>query len=227
MKQPGDEYPEEKVDPWHEAKVDPGMPELVATLSELKRRFSIPDTAQVLDSGSNTNVAVSSAFGKEGATHLDPDEQAMGLLKEHGYRTVTSTMEDYSPQEPFDVLVGMNSYGTPTADTLKRLVKPGGLIIANNYTGWAHDITESGVAKLEGGVLPAYYAPEAEYLPGGEIDPRVLEIGKEYYIFPDFTPINDPSEAPDGAQIFVEEDSAELPDAIFIFRMTDQSSPVP
>lgn len=147
----------------------------VTALKGIKDLIGIKPDASVIYPGSSTHVGVARVFGKEAVTHVDPDERVKVALEESGYRGVTSGIEQYVPDEPVDVIVALNSYGKPDADIISRLVKPGGWIIANNYTGWARDVNTVPGLELKAAVLPTYMDSNRQLLQGDEIPPDATE----------------------------------------------------
>jgi hypothetical protein len=151
-------------------------------LSAIAQRFSIASDSAVLYPGSSTHMGVAFTFGKDRVTHVDPDELACSALQQNGCNAVVSTFEDLSVESHFDVLVALNSYGTADPEALARVLKPGALIIANNYTHWADDIRQSGVAHLEGAIFPAYFGPGGgNYSEADQLPDDATELSMAYY----------------------------------------------
>lgn len=153
----------------------------VTTLRGIKDWLQIPDDATVIYPGSSVHVGVARVFGKENVVHVDPDEIAARSLSGADYMAVESTIEEYIPEEPVDVMVALNSYGKITDTILERLLKPGGLVIANNYTHWAHDLSEMPGVTLESAVLPSYGDVNASYLEGGDIPVNACGLTVQYW----------------------------------------------
>lgn len=136
--------------------LDDGEDAFVMGLRALKDEFQIPDGVSVMYPGSSTHVGVARVFGKEAVTHIDPDEHAVEALDRNGYKTAKCGIEEYLPVERHDGLIALNSYGRPTDEVLSKTLKPGGFIIANNYTHWAHMLQALSGVTLEAAMLPAY-----------------------------------------------------------------------
>lgn len=135
----------------------------VRSLRRIKQDFAIARGSSVLYPGSSTHVGVARVFGKEHVIHVDPEEGAVRTLRAAGYLAVQQRVEDYAPAAPADVLVALNSYGSPTAEAIERQVRFGGMIIANNWTSWAHELNQlSSHTRLLAAILPSFNAPEAE-----------------------------------------------------------------
>jgi len=87
---------------------------------------------------------------------------------------VAMPIERYMPQEPADVLVALDMPGNPTRATVDCLVKPGGYVIASDWTGWAGKLFDlKDQLEIQGAVAPAYDNSEPEFmilphLPRGE-----------------------------------------------------------
>ncbi len=189
---------------------------IIKSLTMLKERLQIPDDARVVYPGSDTHVGAATVFGKENVTHVDPDESAALSLAKYGYLAKAENIEDHMPTKgPYDVMFALNSYGQLDREGFARLVKPGGLILANNYTHWAHDIPESGI-ELVGAILPNMYAEEAEYTTEAAKLKDSTDIVHEYIRISPGGKVELFNEPTPGA--FADE-SARYPDALFVFQM--------
>ena len=63
---------------------------------------------------------------------------------------------------------------------IARLIKPGGYIIANNYTHWAHEVNAIPGMVLVGAIFPYYGLPNAQYIDSNaeamQDDPTALVV---------------------------------------------------
>jgi len=201
-----------------------GNPEgpFVKSLTLIRERFDIPEGVTALYPGSATHTDVAIVFGKDNVTHVDPDEKACTALSDAGYSAVAKGIEEYIPDEPFDVMVLLNSYGEineSNKEKIRELVKPGGIIIANNYTEWAHDLAQlTDIMDLKGALLPDYHDPVAKFYEADEVPVDATEVRTSYY-----TSVTDGSQPPIKPGTLEQHDYAlELPnnpDALFVFQV--------
>jgi hypothetical protein len=154
----------------------------VIGLRSLKDRFKIANNASVIYPGSSTHVGVARVFGKANVVHVDPELEAVKTLKEAGYKAEALGIEDYRPDSLADIMVALNSYGSPTEEIVERLVKPGGYVIANNYTQWANklNLLESAV-KLKAVLGPSFNSDDARIVDAIELPDDVSAINTTYY----------------------------------------------
>lgn len=186
------------------------------SLRKLQDEFQIPIGSTVLNPGSSTHVGAALIFGKEHVTHVDPDEVACEVLRENGYAAETARIEDYTPEQPFDAMVALNSYGSVDEATLSKLVRPGGYIITNNYTGWAEDLSKlTGSVELAGAWLPTYLDEDAKLYRGEEVPEDATGWVQDYYRMP---PGGGISRGTPEDHDFADE-SARYPDGLFVFRV--------
>jgi len=148
----------------------------VQVLRDLKETLGLTDTAQIVYPGSSTDVSVARVFGQDNVTHVEPDEGRCKLLIGSGYRAIATRIEDYQPEQPADVIVAFNSYGELTPDILQGMLNPGGVVIANNYTGWAHDLARMPGMELIAAVWPDYDREDAAIYRGEDI-PEDIAVG--------------------------------------------------
>ena len=194
---------------------------LVEKLRMIRQWFDISEDSTVVYPGSATDIDVARVFGKNNVTHIDPDSAACQALVEHGYAAVSSRIEDYAPAIPFDVMIALNSYGRLSQGEVARLVRPGGYIIANNYTGWATDLKGfNDVVQLVGAVLPSYGHDDAELYLGADIPAGAAEMTTRYYILPPGGGIK----AGTRDNHTFTDDGPVYPDGLFIFQRTSRSS---
>lgn len=188
----------------------------VSRLRSLKDALDVPDDAKVVYSGSSTHVGVARVFGKENVVHVDPEEEACDALSAAGYIAEALKIEDYHPEKKVDVLVGLNSYGTPNEEAIKSIVKPGGLIVVNNYTHWASELNQLEGVTLKAALLPSYMAEGAKLVvDGGNIPDNATSLESVTYKIGRDGSIN--SKDPDAFE-FTEE-SPVYPDGLFIFEV--------
>lgn len=187
----------------------------VTTLRGVKDWLQIPDDANIVYPGSSAHVGVARVFGKENVVHVDPDEIAVRTLTSADYAAVKSTIEEYKPVEPADVMVALNSYGSITADVLERLVKPGGIVIANNYTHWAHELSKLPNVTLESALLPSYMDENASYVEGDDIPDGACDLVMQYWRISREGSV----ELGTPANNTFAEESPKYPDGLFVFRL--------
>ena len=188
--------------------------EFVVRLRQIKELSGLQDGAEVIYPGSSTHVGVARVFGKEHVTHVDPDEKAMVAMSDAGYLTETCTIEDYRPEQPADAIIALNSYGKPTQELIGALVRPGGIVVANNHTHWAAALNEQEGLTLMGAIFPNYYGPDAKLLSPGEVPEGACEIAKAFYIIGKGGRVTMGS--PDHYTFM--DDEPRYPDALFIFQ---------
>lgn len=171
----------------------------------------------VIYPGSGAHVGVARVFGKEHVVHVDPDTDAFDALNNNGYAAVKSTIEDYMPNAPADGMVALNSYGTPSKELIGRLVKPGGFVVANNYTHWASVLAKMGeTLELVGAVMPDYQLHDSEFVDNSKIPKGATEIDKAYILVD-----RDANVKPGTPDNFtIQNESPRYPDALFVFRRT-------
>jgi hypothetical protein len=191
--------------------------EFVSKLRELKEVLDIKDGAAVIYPGSSSHLGVARVFGREHVVHVDPDKRAALALDEAGCTVVQAGIEDYHPEKPADVMVALNSYGSPSEAMVGSLIKPGGWIITNNYTEWAHEISELPGVKLEAVVLPYYSSPDAKIVTGSEIPEDATDISTEYLKISRSGKI----EAGTKEDHNIANQAARHPDALFAFRVLE------
>ena len=142
----------------------------VCALRGIKDKLNLEDGSTVVYPGSHTHVGVARVFGKENVTHVDPDHEATQVLAKADFKAVETGVEDYEPDEPADVMVALNSYGSPTSEIVQRLVKPGGFVIANNYTHWANKLNGlQDSLRLVAAIMPSYGAADARLVEASEL----------------------------------------------------------
>lgn len=188
--------------------------DFVQSLRTFQRQFNVRQDANVIYPGSSTHVGVARAFGKNQVTHVDPDIGAAKALHQHGYKVIDKKIEDYEPDEKGDVVVALNSYGNLTQAEADRLIKEGGYLVANNYTGWANDAAHLENFSLVGAMLPAY-AEGGTFLEGEDIPQGATDIVTNYYLFPPEGGVKRVTADTPGAS---PDESARYPDGLFVFR---------
>lgn len=95
----------------------------------------------ILYPGSNSDRTMTEVFGNQ-VVHIDPDGNALVLLKNKGFPTEQMTIEDYIANMPDEREIGIIlSYnaGLVPDSALERL-QEGGIILANNWHGSADDL---------------------------------------------------------------------------------------
>ncbi len=119
---------------------------LVQQLKEAKRFIESqgwrPDEGSVITyHGSAADASLSSVFGDK-VVHIDPDSASMEALKREGLIAETKTFEEYLEQLPpntqIDLLFLYNS--TSVDDTALARVRQGGIVMANNWHGYADEM---------------------------------------------------------------------------------------
>lgn len=180
----------------------------------LNQRGILADNATLLYPGSSTHVGVARVFGRGNVIHIDPDEAAVEALQDHDYQAVASGIESYEPQEAADGMVALNSYGEPTKAMIDKLVRLGGVIVANNHTDWAHKLNDLPGIELLAMVTPSYMDPDAHLVEADDIPDNATEVGMQYFIL-----------SPGGrlsvgtpSNHTLKDESALYPDALFVFR---------
>lgn len=156
---------------------------LTSALRALKEELKIPDGARVAYPGSATDIRVASVFGKDNVIHVDPDEAACVALEDAGYYAANVEVEFFHPYDPLDGIIAINSYGAPTEGVIKRIVKPGGFVITNNYTHWAKELAEVPNVELVASIMPNFYSEEAKLLWGEDIPDEATDLAEEYWTF--------------------------------------------
>ena len=190
----------------------------VQSLRVLKDALHIHEDAQVVYPGSSTHVGVARVFGKECVTHVDPEDEACSVLKNAGYTAEAIGIEDYHPKEPADLMVALNSYGEPTAKMLKNVLKPGGLVITNNYTHWATELSAIEGVTLQSAMLPDYRSGNAELVDSARVPKNATEIVEQEFVITRggrMLPY-EPGERAEGLVTSIS--SPRYPDALFVFR---------
>ena len=187
----------------------------VTRLKSLKDALDVPDDANVVYSGSSTHVGVARVFGKERVVHVDPDEEACGALRSAGYIAEELQIEDYHPKEKVDLLVGLNSYGTPDEEVIKNTVKSGGWIIVNNYTHWASELSRLEGVSLKAALLPSYMDVYPELKEGLDIPSDATDLREFTYRIGKEGGLN--SQDPDAFEFTEEKPLYE--DGLFIFQV--------
>lgn len=132
-------------------------------LNEISIFVDIPEDASVLYPESSTHVDVANFFGKDKVVHVDPNSLVCSALINYDYIAVQTRVEEYEPEELFDVLVAINTSSKLSPDKLDNLVKPGGIVIANNTTKRATDLLDGG-NQLVGAVKPDFRVNDTEYV---------------------------------------------------------------
>lgn len=187
----------------------------VLALRDLKAQLDLADGTKVIYPGSSTHVGVARVFGKENVVHVDPSEEACQSLSGSGYQVAQTGIEDYLPSEKADLLVALNSYGEPTPAILERVLEPGALIIANNYTLWAHELNAIDGVAMIGAVMPAYSSPDASFVAAPEVPETATDIISATYHFKDGQQVD--HHHPEGFSFTDQEPN--FPDALFVFQL--------
>lgn len=188
--------------------------EFVVQLRNIAHILGVGQDASVIYPGSNTHAGVARAFGRENVTHVDPDGHATNAMRKAGYHTAQLPIEEYIPEHPADLVVALNSYGQPTREVMNKLVVPEGYVIANNWTGWAHDLTGMTGYAMVGAILPAYNSPEAEWVDAADLPNN--PAGKEI-VFYKILPGGALSAGTLEDNTFADEEYHN-PDALFVFQ---------
>lgn len=149
MKEPKDLLRKEELEVYGDEDDD-----FVLAICAIAGHFDI-DHQRVLYPGSNAHAGVARAFGKDRVLHVDPDPNAIKALVKAGFEAVESTKEDYTPEEPFDVIVSYNA-GTLEPPEPQRLLTPFGFVIANNWHGSANRMVKYKDFTLRGAILPSF-----------------------------------------------------------------------
>lgn len=190
--------------------------DFVQTLRRLKEELSIPNGASIVYPGSSTHVGVARVFGSKNVIHVDPDESACQALIDGGYNATPVGFEDFYPDEPVDGIVALNSYGVPDKESIRRVVKPGGFIVTNNYTHWADELTKVEGVNLVEAVLPDYHDDNAIVYRGDDIPRQATGLGFTYIKVENGTISKGTVED----HTFADQ-VPNYPDALFVFRLTD------
>ncbi len=120
--------------------------ELLAHLKVAKREIIRlgwqEDSSQlILYPGSNSDRTMTEVFGNQ-VVHIDPDGNALALLKNKGFPTEQTTIEDYIAHMPdgekIDMILSYNAGLVP--DSALEHLQEGGIILANNWHGSADDL---------------------------------------------------------------------------------------
>lgn len=82
--------------------------------------------------GSNLDVGFTKLFPASRVIHVDLDQDVVDEMAAAGYEAKVADMKSFIPDEPADVVVVFNA-GYIEQDQLKRVLKPNGLVIVNNY----------------------------------------------------------------------------------------------
>lgn len=188
--------------------------DFVISLGNLKSHLDLADGVAVIYPGSSTHLGVVKVFGKESVTHVDPDVGVCDSLNSKGYFAVPSKIEDFVPDHQVDVIVALNSYGVPNSEIISRLVVPGGLIIANNYTHWAAALSKLEEVTLESGIFPDYSPNIGNFLDADQMPPDATSLHMEYWTI---TPEGRASIGTPEEHNFAQ-DTPRFPDALFVFR---------
>lgn len=191
----------------------------VVALRKIKDHLSIAEDAKFIYPGSATHVGVARVFGAESVTHVDPDTDACRALSAAGYLVAHTGIEDFHPPEQFDGIVALNSYGVPRREMITEIVKPGGVIIANNYTHWAAKLAEMEELKLITAFGPAYYSEDARMYEGPDIPTDATSLGALYIKIEDGVVSYG---SPDDYTFA--EDTPKYPDALFVFRLSERTT---
>jgi hypothetical protein len=187
----------------------------VNSLRTIKQVLDVEDGASVIYPGSGVHAGVARVFGKEYVVHVDPDGDACKTLDDNGYVAVQSTIEDYAPHESADGIVALNSYGAPSEELIDLLVKPGGFVVANNYTHWASALSKMDkTLELVGAMMPAYQLADTEFVDSSKIPEGAMNIDTEYLIVDRNANIT--AGTPDNFTF--QNDAPRYPDALFAFR---------
>jgi hypothetical protein len=189
--------------------------DFVQALRTLQRFVPIAAGVRVVYPGSKTHVGVARVFGKDAVMHVDTNSRAVECLLAHGYQAEVASLEDYTPPAPYDVMVGMNLPDTTAAQHLGSLVRPGGLVVVNNATGWARDLAVNNRARLYSAIFPAYDGDDSRYAIAGLLPADATACTPAYYRM-------DPPGPADGPGPGILEDQVALyPQGLFVFRMAE------
>jgi hypothetical protein len=188
--------------------------EFVVQLRNIAHKLGIRKDVSVIYPGSHAHAGVARVFGKEHVTNVDPDADAMEAMKKSGYSTVELPIEAYIPERPAGLVVALNSYGIPTRKVMDRLVAPRGYVVANNWTGWAHNLSGMKGYEIIGAIMPDYTRPEAEWVDAADLpdDPAGKNI--VYYNMAPGEPLT--VGTPDN-HTFADEEYSNT-EALFVFR---------
>ncbi|TWP14260.1 hypothetical protein EUA75_03230 [TM7 phylum sp. oral taxon 353] len=108
----------------------------------------------ILYPGSNSDRTMAEVFGNQ-VVHIDPDGNALVLLKNKGFPTEQMTIEDFianmSDGEKIGIILSYNAGLVPDS-ALERL-QEGGIILANNWHGSADDLHSKKGLELIGAVV--------------------------------------------------------------------------
>lgn len=103
--------------------------------------WQLGDNSVITYHGSAANMSLSEVFGKE-VIHIDPDDELMESLRKEGLVALTQTFEEYINQMPEDTQIGLlflyNS--VPVDEAALRRVQQGGVVMANNWHGYANEM---------------------------------------------------------------------------------------
>ena len=186
----------------------------VVALRGIKTDIPLADDVKIAYPGSGTHVGVARVFGRENVTHVDPDATACSALTEAGYRAEAVGIENFCPPEPIDGIVALNSYGSPTHEIITKIVKPGGFIIANNYTHWAAELGRIQGLTLHAVLAPAYYAESPQLYRGSDIPTNATGLGICYLKIRDgVVSYGSPDD------YTYADETPNYPDALFVFRL--------
>lgn len=186
----------------------------VVQLRNIAQKLGISQDVSVIYPGSHVHVGVARVFGKEHVTHVDPDADAMRAMQKAGYSVVELPIEEYIPEQPAGLVVALNSYGQPTRKVMDRLLVPGGYVVANNWTGWAHNL--SGIKGYEtvGAIMPTYSSPEAAWVDSADLPDDSAGKERVYYKMAPGEPMS--IGTPDDHTYA--DDEYRNADALFVFR---------
>jgi hypothetical protein len=187
--------------------------EFVESLQSIRDKLDLPENAEVIYPGSGDHIGVARVFGRDHVVHVDPDEHAINVLEHHGFKAVAEKISDYSPRDRSDAIVALNSYGRLTEEDVNRLLKDGGYLVTNNYTGWANDAASLENLSLVGGMIPSY--SDGAYYEGDDLPEGATDIVTRYYRFPKEGGVFPAKEGEPGAE---PDRSARYPSGLFVFR---------
>lgn len=185
-------------------------------LLDLIKAFDLKKDGKVIYPGSSTHVSVAAVFGKENVIHVEPSERAYQSLEGHGYVVFRGGIEEFIPEEKYDGLIALNSYGQPSEELLDAQLKSGAFLIANNYSFWAHDLNQLPNVELVGALLPSYVHPKDEryIITADQVDVGMITASYSYY---SIEPSGKMKPGTPDNHTFADRDSR-FPDGLFVFR---------
>lgn len=124
-----------------------------ARLKEVILGYFPGQTPDIIYPGSSGHVGIARAVGAENVLHVDPNPTSIDALRAAGYRAEATTLEDLKLDTAFDMAVFLNSHVTDHSSLLKVLA-PGGIVVANNYTRDADFLAQVGQLELAEAYLP-------------------------------------------------------------------------